>query len=665
MPNTILHKRNTTPGAVPASGSLSAGELAINTTDGILFTKNESGVVLRSVPLDPSGNVTTNSINTFPTTAAGSGNTLSLVASNGLTSGGGGSILLQPGAQATTGGDGKVIVKAAGVAGTLQEWRDSGNNLEMSISASGSVTGPSNTDFLIMGGTPTSSGGGRKLILAGGLKNGSGFDGDVEISSGSSIYLKNGPSIVFQTYYTYSAGFTFSSSGFNSSGDFIHFNIGGGTNANTTSTPNTTNASASGEHTIVRIAEKRLSIATASGSVTPINRNFILSAPTYTSSTAGTRTLTNAINMDIAGAPLGSGSLIMTNQIALRVQAGNPSGVPLQIVGAASQSRDHLQIQTNAGNLLMNLDNNGTFNVRSGSTLWFSTGSFGTYGRPSSYSAFGTSYPYNYYATNTSDIATFGTFSGNSTDATMELGSCRYGNVRITYANSTPTTYNNHYNYKFGGSYLFSPSAAHTVTRAAGIYLENAPTSSGSLTIMDSIGALIQTGNTYSKGIVVIGTSGQTANQQEWRDFSGNVQSAIDPSGFFNGPLGGIQNRVSVVATAASGTINFDCRNQNDLFHTSNSTGNFTLNFRGDASTSLNNLMVAGEVINARFMVTNGATPYYNNAVQIDGVSVTPKWQNGTAPGSGNVNSIDSYSFAIIKTGNSAFTVLGSQTRFA
>jgi hypothetical protein len=63
--------------------------------------------------------------------------------------------------------------------------------------------------------------------------------------------------------------------------------------------------------------------------------------------------------------------------------------------------------------------------------------------------------------------------------------------------------------------------------------------------------------------------------------------------------------------------------------------------------------------------LTNGATAYYNSAVQVDGSSVTPKWQGGSAPTIGNASSIDSYTYVIIKTGSAAFTVLASQTKFA
>jgi len=65
-------------------------------------------------------------------------------------------------------------------------------------------------------------------------------------------------------------------------------------------------------------------------------------------------------------------------------------------------------------------------------------------------------------------------------------------------------------------------------------------------------------------------------------------------------------------------------------------------------------------------MVTNGSTAYYNTAVQVDGNAVTPKWQGGIALiTQGNKNSIDIYVYTVIKTGNAAFTVLASQTKYA
>jgi hypothetical protein len=75
--------------------------------------------------------------------------------------------------------------------------------------------------------------------------------------------------------------------------------------------------------------------------------------------------------------------------------------------------------------------------------------------------------------------------------------------------------------------------------------------------------------------------------------------------------------------------------------------------------------MATGESLSATFMVTNGATAYYNSAVEVDGSAVTPKWQGGTAPTSGNASSIDIYNYVIIKTGSATFTVLAAISKFA
>lgn len=121
---------------------------------------------------------------------------------------------------------------------------------------------------------------------------------------------------------------------------------------------------------------------------------------------------------------------------------------------------------------------------------------------------------------------------------------------------------------------------------------------------------------------------------------------------------------ITVSATAATGTIAYDITTQSVLFYTSNASANWTVNFRGSSGTSLNTLMSTGQSMTVAFLVTQGATAYYNSAVQIDGSSVTPKWQGGTAPAAGNASGIDVYSYTIIKTASATYTVLASQTQF-
>jgi len=126
-----------------------------------------------------------------------------------------------------------------------------------------------------------------------------------------------------------------------------------------------------------------------------------------------------------------------------------------------------------------------------------------------------------------------------------------------------------------------------------------------------------------------------------------------------------VQETATVSATAATGTINYDVKTQSILYYTTNASGNFTVNVRGDGSTSLDSIMDTGDVITVVFLVTNGGTAYYNNTFQIDGSGVTPEWQGGSAPSGGNTNSIDAYTYSIIKTGSATFTALAAQTQYA
>ena len=120
----------------------------------------------------------------------------------------------------------------------------------------------------------------------------------------------------------------------------------------------------------------------------------------------------------------------------------------------------------------------------------------------------------------------------------------------------------------------------------------------------------------------------------------------------------------TISATAATGTINYDVTTQSVLYYTTNASANWTMNFRGNGSNSLDSLMSTGQTITVVFLATQGATAYYNNAVTVDGSSVTPKYQGGTAWSSGNASGVDAYSYTIVKTGSATFTIFASQTQF-
>jgi hypothetical protein len=120
------------------------------------------------------------------------------------------------------------------------------------------------------------------------------------------------------------------------------------------------------------------------------------------------------------------------------------------------------------------------------------------------------------------------------------------------------------------------------------------------------------------------------------------------------------EERTTVSATAATGTVNFDASTQGVVYYTSNASADWTLNVRGTSGTTLNSIVATGDAITISFLVTNGGTAYKHSALTIDGSAQTVKWSGGTAPAAGNASAVDAYSFTIIKTASATYTVLGA-----
>ena len=121
----------------------------------------------------------------------------------------------------------------------------------------------------------------------------------------------------------------------------------------------------------------------------------------------------------------------------------------------------------------------------------------------------------------------------------------------------------------------------------------------------------------------------------------------------------------NVVAAASGANVQMDLATNAIQYFTANSTTNTTINFRGNATASLNSIMNTGNTVTSAVIITNGSTAYYPTVYQVDGTAVTPKWQGGTAPSAGNTTATDIYAYTIVKTGSATFTVFGSQTKFS
>jgi hypothetical protein len=127
----------------------------------------------------------------------------------------------------------------------------------------------------------------------------------------------------------------------------------------------------------------------------------------------------------------------------------------------------------------------------------------------------------------------------------------------------------------------------------------------------------------------------------------------------------------AVTSYSTTGTVVYNVLDQGAVaYFTSSASSNWTLNIRGSSTTSMLNMLSVGESLTVAILVTNGGTAFYQSGFQVDGSAVTPKWQGGSAPSSGNASSIDAYNVTVTKIANtstvaSAVTVFESQTRFA
>ena len=126
----------------------------------------------------------------------------------------------------------------------------------------------------------------------------------------------------------------------------------------------------------------------------------------------------------------------------------------------------------------------------------------------------------------------------------------------------------------------------------------------------------------------------------------------------------GINEPLGVVASPATGTINFDASTYNVLYYTSNATAAWVLNVRGSGAATLNSTLGVNQTRSITFQAPLGATPYAMSSMTIDGSAVTVMWPNGTAP-TGNASALNVYTFAIEKTASATYTVLGSMTAYS
>jgi Zn-dependent alcohol dehydrogenase len=121
---------------------------------------------------------------------------------------------------------------------------------------------------------------------------------------------------------------------------------------------------------------------------------------------------------------------------------------------------------------------------------------------------------------------------------------------------------------------------------------------------------------------------------------------------------------VNLSSTALTGTIDLDILSGTLFYYTANAAADWTFNVRGNASTTLNAILPIGKSVTVTILSTQ-STARLASTFKVDGSTISPKWQGGTAPTSGFASAVNVYTYTIIKTADATFTVLASLTKFA
>ena len=142
------------------------------------------------------------------------------------------------------------------------------------------------------------------------------------------------------------------------------------------------------------------------------------------------------------------------------------------------------------------------------------------------------------------------------------------------------------------------------------------------------------------------------------------VSGTISANGWVNEMA--VTEYTTVSAAAPGATVQFDTLTQSILYYSNSAVNNWTLNVRGNSTTPLSSLLNVGQTMTLALIVSGGSTAYYQTGMSIDSVALTAKWQNGTAPSSGDTSALDIYSFSILKTSvTPSYIVFGSVSKFA
>jgi hypothetical protein len=239
--------------------------------------------------------------------------------------------------------------------------------------------------------------------------------------------------------------------------------------------------------------------------------------------------------------------------------------------------------------------------------------------------------------------------AGNVTSANVVTGNV-FANVNIRATN---------YQFANGVNILSTVGGTYSNTNVAAYLTLGANIGSGTTTTNLVAAATTTSTSTTTGALVVRGGAGVAGNLYVGNEFVVPGGGKITSTG-----LAYLLEKANVVATAPAANINVDMTTVSVMYWTSNATGNCIANIRGNAIQPLNSLLATGQSVTAVLFFPNGPSNYLVNTVRIDDTIVPVAYQGNAAPVLGNSNSIDIYSFTILKTANATYKIFASQTQF-
>lgn len=135
---------------------------------------------------------------------------------------------------------------------------------------------------------------------------------------------------------------------------------------------------------------------------------------------------------------------------------------------------------------------------------------------------------------------------------------------------------------------------------------------------------------------------------------------------FWSNNIQALFEKVGLIGSAPPAVAALDVSTNAVKYYIVATTAPFTVNIISSGSEALGSILEVGRSITSALIVNCGNSAHYVQDVQIDGTTagVTVKWQGAITPGSGSANFLDVYTFTVIRTSLSEYTVLASQTRF-